>query len=217
MERYFILDKFNTWYDWRLIVTAKDITPPEPKTNYVDIEGMSGSLDFSEALTGEITYRDRTISASFWTSDGTRKDREKLLRDIITALHGRKIKIIEPDDPTHYFYGRVTVKSSKNILPYLEFTIEAICDPWRYSLDDTSRSITASNQPVDVVIHNDGVKTVCPTIVVSDAVTLDYNGGSIFLTLGEYKISDIKFPHGVNIVTVSGAGDVTFKYKEADL
>ena len=63
MERHFIFDKYNTWADWDLIVTAKDITPPEPKTYYVELDGMSGSLDLSESLSNEICYEDRELKA----------------------------------------------------------------------------------------------------------------------------------------------------------
>lgn len=218
MERYFILDKFNTWYDWRLILTSKDITPPEPKINYVNIDGMSGSLDLSEALTGEVVYADRKISASFWTNEGTRKDRERLLRDIRIALHGKKIKMIEPDDPDHYFYGRVTIKATSNILAYATFTVEATCEPWRYAVNDTVRTIDVNSQNVtNVVIRNNGVKTLCPDITVTGIVDITYNGVKTPLIAGTYKIPDIKLYHGVNIIGVSGNGSVTFMYKEADL
>lgn len=218
MERFFILDKFNTWYNWRLILTAKDITPPEPKTNYVNLDGMSGTLDLSESLTGEVTYKDRTITASFWTDEGSYKDRERLLREIIAALHGKKIKIIEPDDPEHYFYGRVKIKSRKNILAYAEFTIEAVCEPWRYSIYDTVRRIEVSSRnAANLVIHNNGVKTLCPVITVTGSVNIIYNGVTTPLTAGSYKITNIKLYQGVTVIGVSGNGSVNLTYKEADL
>ena len=218
MERFFIFDKFNTWYNWRLILTAKDVTPPEPKTNYVDIDGMNGSLDLSESLTGEITYKDRTISASFWTDNGSFKDRSDLLREIVTALHGKKIKIIEPDDPKHYFYGRVNVKALNNILPYATFTIEATCEPWRYSIADIERTIDIKNNDmVNVVINNRGVKTVIPTITVKGSINIIVNNTKLTLIDGVYKFSDFKFYRGVNVVDISGNGSVTFTYKEAEL
>lgn len=218
MERFFILDKFNTWYNWRLVLTAKDVTPPEPKTNCVEIDGMSGSLDLSESLAGEITYKDRTVSASFWTDEGTYKERETLLRTIVAALHGKKIRIVEPDDPDHYFYGRVKVKSPKNILPYAQFSIEATCEPWRYALYDTERRIEVNSQIVtNAVINNNGVKTLCPVITVTGSVDIIYNGTKTPLTAGTYKISDIKLRQGCNIVGVSGNGSATFTYKEAGL
>ena len=217
MERFFILDKFNTWYDWRLILTAKDVTPPEPKTNYVNLDGMDGTLDLSESLTGEIAYNDRTVTASFWTNNGTRTEREALLREIRAALHGRKIKIIDPDDPDHYFHGRVKIKSVKNIVPYAEFSIEATCEPWRYANEESVRSVEVNDQTVSVVMSNNGVKTLSPTITVTGSVTISYNGSTVDLTAGAYRITDIKLYRGVNIVTVSGTGTVIFTYKEADL
>lgn len=218
MERFFILDKFNTFYDWRLILTSKDVTPPEPKTNYVNIDGMSGTLDLSEALTGEITYNDSTVTASFWTSEGSFKERVALLKNIVAALHGKKIKIVEPDDPDHYFYGRVKVKSIKNILPYAEFTIEATCDPWRYSLEDTTRTVKVDSASVtNVIINNNGVKTLCPVIAIVGSITISYNGLETTLSDGVYKIPDIKLRQGVNTIGVAGNGSASFTYREADL
>lgn len=217
MERFFILDKFNTWYDWRCILTAKEITPPEPKTNYVDIDGKDGTLDLTEALTGNVVYNDREITATFWTDAGTRAEREKLLQNIRTSLHGRKIKIVEPDDPDHYFYGRVVVNSTVNIVPYAELKISAVCEPWRYALEESSRYVSVSNETVDVVIRNNGSKILCPDIVVTGNITITYNGDSVNVRKGTYKISNLKLQHGINVVGISGNGTITFVYREGVL
>lgn len=218
MERYFIFDNINTWYNWRLILTAKDVTPPEPKTNYVELDGMDGTLDLSESLTGEITYKDRTVTAAFWTDYGRRADRERLIKDIVRTLHGKKVKIIEPDDPDHYFVGRVSVKPAANLIPYAELSITATCEPWRYAVAETVRSVDLSNTSLtSVVIHNNGVKTLCPVITVTDAVRIVYNGVTTELTAGSYKISDLRLYSGANVIDVSGTGTVSFTYREADL
>lgn len=218
MERYFILDKFNTWYDLHLVLTEKTISDAKPKTNYVELDGMSGSLDLSEVLTGEITYSDRTITAKFWTDYGNRRDREALLRKVTTFLHGKKIKIIEPDDPNHYFYGRIEIKPKTNNLAYAEFTLEAVCEPWRYANEETVRKVYVNSAAAtNVVINNNGVKTLNPTVTVTGSVSIGYNGTTIDLSEGTYKITDIKLYQGVNIVSVSGNGTVIFTYREADL
>lgn len=213
MERYFILGDFNTWYDWNLILTAKDITPPEVKTNYVELDGMSGTLDLTEALSGEPTYKDRKITATFWTDKGNRAEREKLLRDITIALHGRKIEVIEPDDPTHYFIGRVTITSSKNILPYLEFSVEITCDPWRYAIDESARYASVNNSETVIIIWNEGAKTLSPTVTVTGTATI--NG--VQVNEGAWKLSNLKLTHGSNVIRISGVADVRISYREADL
>lgn len=216
MERFFIFDKFNTWYDWKLIVTAKSITPPEPKTNYVEIDGMSGSLDLSESLTGEVTYHDRTIAATFWTDQGTRESREDLLKKITSTLHGKKVKIFEPDDSERYFYGRVVITEQANNVAYAEFSIEAICEPWRYSVLENMRSQSV-NGTVDMVIHNNGAKTLCPDIHVSGSLDITYDGITTSATTGDFKISTLKLRQGINVISVTGNGHIGLRYREADL
>ena len=216
MERFFILDKYNTWYDWRLYLTSKTIEDAEPNTKYVNIEGMSGSLDLSDALTGEITYQDRNISATFWTDTGTYKERGNLLRSIVSSLHGKKIKIIEPDDPSHYFYGRVKVKSQQNIIPYAEFSIEATCEPWRYAIDESVRYAEVNNDDISLIINNNGVKSLSPDITVTGTVTITTDDMSIELTDGNYKISNFKLAVGANNINVSGQGTITFRYREVE-
>lgn len=217
MERAFIFDKFNTFYDWGLVLTAKTVTPSEAKTKLIELDGMSGSLDLSEALSGEVTYKDRSVSASFLTDVGTYEERVKLLRDITAKLHGKKVKIIEPDYPNHYFYGRAKITNLKNNLAYAEFTIEATCEPWRYALTESSRSISVNNTSVNLVINNQGIKTVCPTIDVIGSVSIAVDGQSTALTNGSYKITSLRLKTGANVIGVSGNGSVTFTYREADL
>lgn len=214
--RYFILDKYNTWYDWRLTLTAKDIPAPEPKTNYVELDGMHGTLDLSEALTGEVVYKDRTLTASFWTSEGTQQERLAVVKQITAALHGRVVDIIEPDDPAHFFRGRVKVKSKSHDAVHAELTLEAVCEPWRYAVNETRRAVTV-NGTTDAVIRNEGDKTLCPQIEVDGYVTISTDAGTVSLEPGTYKVATLKLRQGVNIVHLSGSGTVTFVYREADL
>lgn len=218
MERFFIIDKFNSFYDWRAILKSKVINDAEPKTNYIELDGRSGTLDLTESLTGEVQYKDRSVTATFWTNEGNRTDRERLLRNIRTALHGKKVKIIEPDDPEHYFYGRVKVKTSVNNLAYAEFSIEATCDPWRYAIEESIRTIESTAKAVvKVVINNGGAKTLSPVVSVNGTITLTYNGRANTLKTGDYKISDFRVYPGINVIDVYGNGSVTFTYREADL
>lgn len=216
-KRAFIFDKFNTWYDWRCTLTAKSVQAAEPKTNYINIEGAHGTLDLSEALTGEPVYNDRTVTASFMCSEGSYKDREALLRQIRTALHGRKISIIEPDDPEHYFAGRVRLTETHNYQAYMTFDIEATCDPWRYAMNETSRRVAPAGETVGVVLRNAGDKTLHPVLTVAGAVVLDFDGAPVELTTGVYTITGLKLRPGANVVNVSGSGSVVFTYREASL
>lgn len=216
MERFFELNGTNTYVDLDCILTAKSVDPPEPKTNLVELDGMDGSLDLSEALTGEITYENRTVNASFWRDSGSFKDRSAFLNDVVAMFHGRKIQIVEPDDLDHYFYGRVSIGATKNILPYCEFSISAVCDPWRYARAETTRRVDISGE-TDVVINNGGVKTLCPLITVNGNITMIYGDMKSELSSGQYQLPKLKLKRGTNIIRASGDGSVLFTYREATL
>lgn len=216
-KRFFMLDKFHTWYDWRCTVTAKSVQDAEPKTNYVALDGAHGSIDLSEALTGEPVYSDRTVTASFMCSEGSHKEREALLRQIRTALHGRKVRIIEPDDSEHYFMGRVKITEAVNGLAFLTFSIEATCDPWRYAINETHRAVDVDGDTVSAVIRNAGDKTLSPTLSVTGSVSVAFGSIRVDLTAGDYTVKDLRLRQGVNVVNVSGRGSVVFTYREASL
>lgn len=215
-RRAFSFDKWNTWHDWRCTLTAKDLTPPEPKTKLVEVEGAHGFLDLTEALTGEPVYDSREVSASFMCSEGTHREREALLRRITAAIHGRRLSIIDPDDPEHYLLGRVTIKKAVNSMAYLSFEVEATCDPWRYAVEETARRVPVSGT-VSAVLNNDGDLTVCPTLVVDGTVDIEYDGYILRKTSGTYKVADLRLRHGANVLTLTGRGSVTFLYREAVL
>ena len=214
MRRAFFIDDYNTWYDWDLTLTAKDTPTPEPKTNYVELGGVSGSLDLTEALQGEVAYSDRTVTASFWTSEGDYSYRDAIVKQVVSLTHGKKVKIVEPDDPDHYFLGRIMVKNITRSQVHMAFDIEAICEPWRYALEETECRVRGGET---IQIWNEGVKTLCPELEVEGSVTLTYEGDKVNLTAGRYRIAGLRLRQGENMVSVSGSGSVTFIYREATL
>jgi hypothetical protein len=217
MKRFILFDNYNTAYDWGLLLTAKVVSDPTPKTNYQTLDGVSGSLDLTEALTGDVAYNDRTLTASFSLSDGTVAEREEVLRQITATLHGKRVRIVEPDDEEHYLLGRVTITGKTNTLAYATLDIDATCDPWRYAVNESERFVSVQGDRTDVVIHNAGVKPVTPVITVTGEVVITDNGASTELNAGVYKIADIRLKRGANVIGVSGAGTVTFTYREATL
>lgn len=217
-EREFWFNNYGTWSHWGFYLTKKDVTPPEPKTNLIELDGMDGALDLSEALTGEVTYHNRIITATFWSCQGTYDDRTRQLDSITASIHGRKMEIHEPDDPHHYFYGRVRVVSQKNTRAYAEFSIEAVCDPWRYTRTEYTPNIeVSSTEPVEWSFHNWGQKTICPEITVEGEVAFTCNGVTSEATTGQYKITTFKLFPGSNIILVSGNGTISLRFREAIL
>ena len=207
----------HTVADWGLILTAKTINPPTPKIINVNIDGRDGTLDLSRALTGEMKYNDREASFSFLVTEGSQSDRSYMINNIINAVHGRRLQIIEPDFPYLYLVGDCTVTEVVNNKAYGSFTVTAICEPYRYHINETVRNITLTSTPTEIALVNSGRRTLTPTITVSGSADLVIGTTSVSLGAGTYKLTALQLKTGVTTLTASGSGDITFTYREAVL
>lgn len=210
--------EYHTAEDWNLILHEKSVSPPVPKTNYVSVPGRDGDLDLTEALSGVVNYQDRKASYTFLLTDGTHADRVELISQIIGVLHGQRVQIIDTDDyPDYYMIGRLSVTDVSNSNAYGILKIEAICQPWRYAINQKTKTVnvTASDGTVTVTMTNNGYKTVAPTLTVTGSITLTYGLTSTTLSAGTYILAGLRFTPGANTVTVAGTGSISINYQEA--
>jgi len=208
-------DDFHTNNDWGLILNSKELDPPAPKVVKVTVDGRDGDLDLSEALTGEIRYENREANFTFLVTEGSHSDREYMINTIINEIHGRTRKIILPDDLEHYLIGRCIVSGVENYNAYGTFSVTADCDPYRYSIYETKRSIDLTDTPIEIALSNSGRKTVIPTVVVSDTANITLGTTSVSLSKGTYQIPALKLASGVSTIIVSGSGNLALSYREA--
>lgn len=208
---------FHTVADWGLILSAKHIDPPSPKIVTVSIDGRDGTLDLSRTLTGEMSYNDREASFSFLITEGSQSDRAYMIRTITNAIHGRRLNIIEPDSPDLYLVGECSVSNVVNTKAYGSFNVKAICEPYRYSISEINRTITATSDSVDIVLTNSGRRALVPVITVTGSVNLVIGTTNASLSTGTYKLPSLVLRTGTTTVKVSGSGTVTFTYREAVL
>ena len=96
----------HTYRDWGLLPkTRPTIAPPKVRTNYVDVPGLDGALDLSEALTGRVGYQTRDFSAEFIVIDA-RNRWDALYSEILDTLHGQRVNIILDQDPGYFYRAR---------------------------------------------------------------------------------------------------------------
>ena len=127
----------HTYNDWCLIPKSRPvISPPTPKTLYVDIPGADGVLDLTNALTDDVKYENRKITFEFTVLDA-RNRWSNIYSDILDYLHGQSMKIILDEDPTYYYMGRVQVNEWKSDKRTSTITIEAYVEPYKMNVDST--------------------------------------------------------------------------------
>lgn len=211
------LGKFHTGNDWGLILNSKNIETPKAKITKIDVEGRDGDIDLSEVLTGSIKYENRKASFTFLLTDGTYIDRERLINTILNEVHGKKLNIILDDDVLHYLTGRCIITKSDNDKAYGVIEIESDCEPWRYSVIESTRTVEVSADVKEVALVNRGSKTVIPALTVEGNVTLEYNNQSVSLSTGEYKVASLALKTGTTLIKLNGSGTIVFTYREGVL
>lgn len=222
-KRKIIIGSYDTALEGQWTLTGWALGRAEAQENYVDVPGHSGQLDLSTALTdGEPYYNNREFVATLESSEGARMEREQRINDMVNKLDGWRQNIILPDDPVHYITGRVRVEKLYNDLAHASVQVSATCDPWRYNVAETVVWLRATAAEQTVALVNTGRRPAVPRItVVGGDVSLKYAAGDQLLTWalspGEYIIGDIYLKSGSTSLRYSGAGQITFTYREAVL
>lgn len=138
----------NTFNDWHLFsINRPFVAPPLPKTRYVDILGMSGSLDYTEAPNKIPKYADREGSWEFIIlnpgdvpgysieDQGSYKyNWSRLYSEIMAYLRGRRFdRIILEDDWQYVYRGRVWVNEYRSDPMWGRIVLNYRLSPFKYS------------------------------------------------------------------------------------
>lgn len=196
------------------------LSSAQHESNLVKVPGLSGSKDLSTVLTdGEPVYGDRTLTATFESSEGTRLERESTIQIMTNWLDGWTMDIVPPDDPLHYVKGRLHVERLYNDNAHASVTVTAVCEPWRYAILESRVELTATEEEQTAELLNNGRRSVVPliTITTTDTVRLAFGEASWALGPGSYKLPDIVLRQGSHALTYSGTGSVVLTYREAVL
>lgn len=205
----------HTYDDFGLRMLSFHISHPEPYITKIEIPGMDGVYDASESLSGEVHYKNRTLTAVFDMEEPDSDAFFSRYSEILNAIHGLRKQIIPDTDKNFYYEGRVTVSYVQLNFLFYQITITADMDPYKKKLEDTVVTATVSGTK-DVVCENLR-KSVLPVITASAEMTLTLHGTSITVNTDEKQYAEIKFAAGSNTVTCEGTGTVTFTYREASL
>lgn len=223
----------HSYRDWGLYLKTRPVvSPPVPKTVYEDLPGADGSVDLTEALTGEVKFEDRDLKFDFKVIGG-RERWYSLFSKIMGDVHGKRVKIIIDEDPSFYYIGRVEVsewESSKvtstivikaRVKPYkMELTSSLedwLWDPFNFEngiIRNYKDLLVDGELTIDVYGRR---QSVIPVITSSNAMTVQYMGNSYNISAGSNKVYEISLKEGQNILTFKGDGTVSIDYRGGEL
>lgn len=142
-------DGLHSFYDFGMWIGKEkpDWGNPLPKVNAVEVPGMDGVLDMSEANSGEVKFNNRTIILPF-AAMVPADDQERFKAMVRNALHGKVIRQIIPDEaPDWYYTGRATVEFT-DLSPWrLKIVITIDAAPYAMKLAETWIDMNQSGSP----------------------------------------------------------------------
>lgn len=215
MNQLKIGDKYS-FHDWGAYLAPSPVIGlPKPKTEYVEIPAGNGSIDLTQALTGDVKYDTRTITAELFFLPPRREWQYKLDK-ITNYIHGQRLPILVPSDSEHYYMGRAEVATTKVDGVVFRIELSIVCEPYKYK-----RNLTV----YDLVIPANGVlnidcknvrQWVMPTIAVNGTVNFTFESASYSINSGSAVYTNIVFKQGINAVKVTGAAGtgVKISYQE---
>lgn len=217
----------NSYDDFGLILTDKDIGFPEPKLEKVDVIGADGVIDLSEVLNDDIKYKTRKLQFTFTVLKGN-KYWASTVADIANYLHGKKLRIQMDFDPAYYYTGRCKINSFKTSKRLCTITIDAECEPYRLDINGNGEkwlwdtfsfqngfirvNAVTVNGSLQVNLQNQR-KIVSPTFTCSTAMTVTFDDVTYNLPKGKTQVLGIRLQYGTNYVTFKGNGTVKIEYQ----
>lgn len=218
---------------YRLVLADRhSIQPPEPKTYQVDVPGMDGSADLTDAM-GPVKFKNRQINMNF----GAKYDIEKwptVLSEIYGLYNGQNVELIFNDDVNFFYKGRASFSDYERARQSGTFTVTVDADPFKYEVQDSMSDCW----PWDTFSLIDGIireygnikvdgeyklnifgrrKQIVPVIYSDSNMTVDFEGHTYQITPGRNKIYDIVTKQGENIFIFKGNGTISVDYRGAML
>lgn len=214
-----VINGFHTFEDFGLgwLQGGFELSEPEIQTHYVEVEGMDGSLDLTEDLSGRPVYKDRTLKLTFDSPAGTYEAYTALCSRIDSRLHGRRCEITLDTDPDWFYLGRGKWSHTKDADGVETHVFTATVKPYKYYKDMTVRTVNVDGT-ADVVLEN-SMAPATPFFTTVDKDMRVQQGSAEYSVLPgtDMEIYGITLLEGSNVLTFTGTGTVTIQYREGML
>ena len=134
-----INSEIHTARDLDMILKKSECTAdnPEPKRLTENIPGRDGVVDYSAYYDGIVFFENRPVSYKFFFG-GTPHEVSRAVEKL-NRYHGRKITVVEDDDPDFSLTGRATVTVDERAPygNYVYMTLSLDAEPYRWRTEPT--------------------------------------------------------------------------------
>lgn len=218
-----------------LFLISRDAPSPDSKDITESVPYMQGVYDFSTLSNGERYFDNRTITYEMMLFNQEYSDRKVLESDIKRQLvpldiqplydtHDRsfhwlgKVDSISFDDDAKMRTLKVTI--AFNVYPFAIANDSEGSDIWddvyfpNWIFQDTKFTVNGTQV---IKLYNIGSKSIECELVVSGNITVAGSFGSIDLTSGNYKDTQLVLAMGVNNLTLTGNSTIEFRFYREEM
>lgn len=197
------------------MLAESTIGNPEPYINELEIPGKDGVIDYSESLTGNITYKQREISLMFTLAGSDETDYLKKYDKVKNSLHGKRIKIIPDFDKEFEYDARITIEEEKVSDMFAVLTVAGTAFPYKRKTSDTVVTKTLSSSEA-VITCNNLREPVIPKFETTASAKIKFDNHEFSVGAGSHVL-DLVFTEGENMVKASGTGTLKIIYREGGM
>ena len=200
-----IFNNKSAYDDFGIVLTAFDISLPNPKTFSINIKGSNGVLDLTE-VNGYVKYTNRTIKLQFEVLDDY--DYKSLISKISNYLHGRKVSVRFTDDYDYFYLGRAVINQHECIERKGLIVIAVDCEPYKYTVKETINTIQLSNETKTLSIrHTNDLVFLKVEVTENTSMLIDDSEYPLIVGVNEFTVN------GLDAVKFKGSGTVRVSYR----
>lgn len=218
----------NSQDDFNMVLTHYEISPPEVQTQFVEVPLRDGSLDFTEALTGDVRYKDRKITMKF-NFLGKKDTFPARISELENFLHGRRLHVTFDDDVAFYYDARLSVTEYDGSNNQGRVTIEGIAQPYKYNIQSSNEDWLwdpfdfesgyineLSNMEIDrgtILTIIGSVKNTTPIVTTTDQIEIVTPHETFVVLPGTSTIYGWKLSDGENTIIIRGTATVSIDFR----
>lgn len=207
---------YHSHDDLQLILKSKEMGSPAIKENKIDRPGADGVIDQTEFF-GETKF-DNVVHKFEFSSMIPHDEFPAQHSRIKSAIHGRKLRIIDDDDPAFFWLGRCKVSPFTASRTIGTVGVECDCEPYKYKQEKTV--VTRTIDGAQTITLTNARKRALPEVTIETEGTLHvvYQTTNVWdLGSGSFVLPELELVEGDNLVEVSGTGSITFAWQEGVL
>ena len=190
---------------------------PQSQANTIVVPGRNSPIRYTEAL-GRVSYQPRSFEVVL-SMLGTRTRFNEMVSVVVNQYAGQLTRIICSEEPSLYAIGTLEMAPAYDPLTGKgQLTISCSDeDSYRYHVEETVVTVTGSG---NVYLDNDYMPVV-PVITATAETALGWQVGTDTfrktVSSGTWEFPEMELQAGRNVVSVTGSGTVTFRYREGCL